>query len=210
MTRPGATATSSQQPRGLNGRWLDGVKNDRGGRADSGLADLLLAALVRAGASEGATARNAAHAVALLPANGAGRLPGQLRNSRRTSTRWLPGRGGCRSGSSGGGGAAGRYPVNNLMDARRADLGDLGVDTASRRRGRGDSGGHDRSRGDRLPLGVLLETDHPAGFSDEPNLGGFLQWATGKVLSAIRTPRSCWSWARPEVTCAIVAAAVVP
>jgi ribosomal protein S18 acetylase RimI-like enzyme len=149
-------------------------------RADPRRADLLLAALVRLGAVDGGNDHDAAQAVALLLTNGAARLARELRNLSAdiedlvAGQVWLqirefPWRRRRRA-----------IAQNILMDARRAVLADLGVDTRSRGRGLEvilvdtieveamDSRSHILADHDRAPSG------------DELTLVAVLQWATGK------------------------------
>lgn len=164
----------------LNG--LDEVVAIVEDRGDPLRADALLAALVRLGAVDGGNDQDAAQAVALLLTNGAGRLARQLGNlsddieEMVAGQVWLqirefPSRRRWRAISQ-----------NILMDARRAVLRDLGVDTASRHRG------IEVILVDTTAVGVVtngssdavVNQDPGVALDDEPTLLAVLEWATGK------------------------------
>jgi hypothetical protein len=151
-------------------------------RGDPVRADALMAALVRLGAVDGGNDHDAAQAVALLLTNGAGRLARQLGNLSDdidvmvAGQVWLqirefPSRRRRRA-----------IAQNILMDARRAVLRDLGVDTASR--GRGivvilvDTPAVGAATARRS--GTFVNHDSGVGLGDELTLLAVLEWATGK------------------------------
>jgi hypothetical protein len=149
-------------------------------RANPGRADVLMAALVRLAAADGGNDQDAAHAVALLLANGSGRLACQLRNLSDNIDDMVAGQVWLQIREFPWRRRRRAIARNILMDARRAVLADLGVDTRSRRRGVVV-----------IPVdtieveaidcrsGILLEHHRPSPSGDEPNLEGFLAWATG-------------------------------
>jgi hypothetical protein len=149
-------------------------------RADPGRADALLAALVRLGAVDGGNDRDAAQAVALLLAGGAARLASQLRNLSADIEEMVAGQVWLQIREFPWRRRRRAIARNILMDARRAVLADLGVDTASRRRGvvvivvdtiEGMVAGGS---------GILDERLRGSRPADEPTLVEVLQWATGK------------------------------
>ena len=151
-------------------------------RADPGRADVLLAALVRLGAADGGNEQDAAHAVALLLANGAARLAGQLRNLSKDIDEMVAGQVWLQIREFPWRRRRRAIAQNILMDARRAVLRDLGVDTRSCSRGvvvilvDTTAVGAATDRGSR----ALADHDRPSGLGDELTLGAVLRWATGK------------------------------
>ena len=151
-------------------------------RADPGRADVLLAALVRLGAADGGNEQDAAHAVALLLANGAARLAGQLRNLSKDIDEMVAGQVWLQIREFPWRRRRRAIAQNILMDARRAVLRDLGVDTRSCSRGvvvilvDTTAVGAATDRGS----GALADHDRPSGLGDELTLLAVLQWATGK------------------------------
>jgi len=173
----GATETVLAGLKGLDE--VVAIVEDRG---DPGRADALLAALVRLGAVDGGNDQDAAQAVALLLANGAARLARQLRNLSDNIEEmvagqvWLqirefPSRRRWRAISQ-----------NILLDARRALLRDLGVDTSKRHRG------FEVILVDTTAVGAVtngssdavISRDPAAALDDEPTLLAVLQWAIDK------------------------------
>jgi len=164
----------------LNG--LDEVLAIVEDRGDPGRADALLAALVRLGAVDGGNDQDAAQTVALLLANGAARLARQLRNLSEDIEEMVAGQVWlqirefpCRRRRR-------AIAQNILMDARRAVLRDLGVDTASRRRGvvviLVDTTAVGTVTDGRA--GAFVDADPGARLGDELTLLAVLEWATGK------------------------------
>ena len=150
-------------------------------RDDPGRADVLLAALVRLGAADGGNDQDAAQAVALLLAGGAGRLAWQLRNLSEDIDEMVAGQVWLQIREFPWRRRRRAIARNILTDARRAVLADLGVDTASRRRGvvvvlagtvevEAIDGGS----------GILLEQVRPGRLDDEITLVEVLDWATGE------------------------------
>jgi hypothetical protein len=164
----------------LNG--LDEVVAIVEDKSDQARADALLAALVRLGAVDGGNDQDAAQAVALLLTNGAGQLARQLGNlsgdidAMVAGQVWLqirefPSRRRWRAISQ-----------SILLDARRALLRDLGVDTSKRHRG------FEVILVDTTAVGAVtngssdavIDQDPAAVLDDEPTLLAVLQWAIGK------------------------------
>lgn len=160
-------------------RGLEELVAVAGDSSDPGRADVFLAALVRLAAVDGGNDQDAAHAVAMLLANGAANLAGQLKNLSEDINQivvgevWLqirefPWRRRRRA-----------IAQNILMDARRAVLRDLGVDT--RRCSRGvvvilvDTTAGGAATGD---TSRLVDDDDVAGWGDELTLVEVLEWAT--------------------------------
>jgi hypothetical protein len=170
-------------------------------RGDPGRADVLLAALVRLGAVDGGNDQEAAHAVALLLANGATRLAGQLRNLSQDIDEMVAGQVWLQIREFPWRRRRRAIAQNILMDARRAVLADLGVDTASRRRGvvvilvdtievEAIDGGS----------GILLEHDRSSRSGDEFTLVAVLEWATGKGVVTHQDAAILLELARLELT----------
>ncbi len=147
--------------------------------AHPGRADVLLAALVRLGAVDRGNDQDAAHAVALLLANGAANLAGQLRNLSEDIDQMVAGQVWLQIREFPWRRRRRAIAQNILLDARRAVLRDLGVDT--RRCSRGvvvilvDTTADGVATGD---LRRLVEADHLAGWGDELTLAAVLKWAT--------------------------------
>ena len=114
---------------------LEEVAAIAGDRAYPGHADELLAALVRLGAVDGGNEQDAAHAVALLLAKGADRLAWQLRNLSGDIDQMVAGQVWLQIREFPWRTRRRAISANILMDARRALLRDLGVDTRSCSRG---------------------------------------------------------------------------
>src|SRR5664280_3429453 len=106
-----------------------------GDRAHPGRADELLAALVRLGAVDGGNDQEAAHAVALLLTTGADHLAGQLRNLSADIDQMVAGQVWLQIREFPWRRRRRAIAKNILMDARRALLRDLGVDTRRCNRG---------------------------------------------------------------------------
>jgi hypothetical protein len=173
-------------------------------RADPGRADVLLAALVRLGAADGGNDADAAHAVALLLANGAGRLAGQLRNLSEDIEQMVAGQVWLQIREFPWRRRRRAIAQNILMDARRAVLADLGVDTASRRRGvvvilvdTIEAAATD------CRSGILLHHDHRSRSGEEPTLEGILQWATGNGVVRDQDAAILLELARLQMTGAV-------
>jgi hypothetical protein len=151
-------------------------------RADPGRADVLLAALVRLGATDGGNDQDAAHAVALLLANGAACLAGQLKNLSQDIDEMVAGQLWLQIREFPWRRRRRAIARNILMDARRAVLHDLGVDTRSGSRGvvlilvdtTAEGAATDHS------AGALADHDRHCGLGDELTLLAVLQWAIGK------------------------------
>jgi len=157
---------------------VEAIAADRG---DPQRSDVLLAALVRLGAVDGGNDQDAAHAVALLLAGGMARVAGQLRNLSENIDEMVAGQVWLQIRAFPWSRRRRAIASNILMDARRAVLADLGVDTARRRRG------FMVVLVDRIEVeaidggsGILLEHDRSARSGDEHTLVEVLQWATGK------------------------------
>jgi hypothetical protein len=141
-------------------------------RAHPGRADALLGALVRLGAVDGGNDQDAAGAVVLLLSNGAARLAGQLRNLSGDIDQIVAGQVWLQIREFPWRRRREAIAANILMDARRALLRDLGVDTR-RRRGRGDSGGHHRRGGHRQRLARPCRPRHPGSGTSSPWLSSW-------------------------------------
>ncbi len=159
-----------------------------GDRAYPGHADELLAALVRLGAVDGGNEQDAAHAVALLLAKGADRLAWQLRNLSGDIDQMVAGQVWLQIREFPWRTRRRAISANILMDARRALLRDLGVDT--RRCSRGvavilvDTTANVAAT--RAGSRALADQDRCAGSGDEPTLVAVLEWATGNgVVTAV-------------------------
>jgi hypothetical protein len=169
-------------------------------RADPGRADVLLAALVRLGAADGGNDQDAAHAVALLLAAGAGRLARQLRNLSQDIDEMVAGQVWLQIREFPWRRRRRAIARNILMDARRAVLADLGVDTASRCRGvvvilvdTIEVGAIDGGSG------ILLDHERSGRSGDELTLVEVLQWATGKGVVSDQDAAILLELARLEV-----------
>ena len=159
---------------------LEEVAALAGDRAHPGRADELLAALVRLGAVDGGNDQEAAHAVALLLATGADRLAGQLRNLSADIDQMVAGQVWLQIREFPWRRRRRAIAKNILMDARRALLRDLGVDTRRGNRGvvllwAGTGQDVVASSGSRA---LARPGAHPTS-GDEPNLVEVLDWATG-------------------------------
>jgi hypothetical protein len=150
-----------------------------GDRSHPRRADELLAALVRLGAVDGGNDQDAAHAAALLLANGADRLAGQLRNLSGDIDQMVAGQVWLQIREFPWTRRRRAIAANILMDSRRALLRDLGADTSSR--------GVvailvdttvDPAR-TRAGSRALADHDRCGGSGDEVTLSAVLQWATG-------------------------------
>jgi hypothetical protein len=141
---------------------LDEVMTIAADSAHPRRADGLLAALVRLGAADGGNDQDAAAVVALLLANGAARLAGQLRNLSGDIDQMVAGQVWLQIREFPWRRRRRAIAANILMDARREVLRDLGVDTRSASRG----------------VVVIL--------GDEFNLVGVLEWATGRGVVTAR------------------------
>jgi hypothetical protein len=150
-------------------------------------ADGLLAALVRLGAADGGNDQDAAAVVALLLANGAARLAGQLRNLSGDIDQMVAGQVWLQIREFPWRRRRRAIAANILMDARREVLRDLGVDTRSCSRGvvviLVDTTAVGAATGG---AGVLVDHDRRAGLGDELNLVGVLEWATGRGVVTAR------------------------
>lgn len=164
----------------LNG--LDEVVAIVENRSDPGRADAVLAALVRLGAVAGGNDLDAAQAVALLLTNGAGRLARQLGNLSGNIEEIVAGQVWLQIREFPCGRRRRAIAQNILMDARRAVLRDLGVDTDSRHRGIVVilAGTTVVGAGTAHGSGTLVDHDPGAGPRHEPTLRALLEWATGK------------------------------
>src|SRR5674476_78038 len=156
-----------------------------GDRAHPGRADVLLAALVRLGAVDGGNDQDAAAAVALLLDNGAARLAGQLRNLSGDIDQMVAGQVWLQIREFPSRRRRRAIAQNILMDARRALLRDLGVDTRRCNRGvvlllMDTNDGAVAAVGPR----ALVYQDSPAGPADELTLAEVLDWATGNGVVA--------------------------
>lgn len=151
-------------------------------RGDPGRGDALLAALVRLGAVDGGNDHDAAQAVALLLTNGAGRLARQLSNLSDDIEELVAGQVWLQIREFPSRRRRRAIAQNILLDARRALLRDLGVDTASR--GRGivvilvDTPAVGAATARRS--GTFANHDPGVGLGDELTLLAVLEWATGK------------------------------
>jgi len=158
---------------------LVAIVEDRG---DPGRADALLAALVRLGAVDGGNDQDAAQAVALLLANGAARLARQLRNLSDNIEEMVAGQVWLQIREFPSRRRRRAIAQNILMDARRAVLRDLGVDTASRHRGivviLVDTTAAGTVTDGRA--GAFVDHDPGARLGDDLTLLAVLEWATGK------------------------------
>jgi hypothetical protein len=151
-------------------------------RGDPVRADALLAALVRLGAVDGGNDHDAAQAVALLLTNGAGRLARQLSSLSDDIEEMVAGQVWLQIREFPSRRLRRAISQNILMDARRALLRDLGVDTSKRHRrfevilvdttavGAVTNGSSD----------AVINQNPAAALDDEPTLLAVLQWATGK------------------------------
>ena len=160
---------------------LKGVVAIVADRDDPGRADALLAALVRLGAASGGNDQDAAQAVALLLAGGAGRLAWQLRNLSDNIDEMVAGQVWLQIREFPWRRRRRAIAQNILMDARRAVLADLGVDTRRRRHG------VDVIHVDTVEIeaidcrsGILAYQSCTEPWGDELSLEGFLVWATGQ------------------------------
>jgi hypothetical protein len=155
-------------------------------RAHPGCADALLGALVRLGAMDGGNDQDAAGAVALLLANGADQLAGQLRNLSGDIDHMVAGQVWLQIREFPWRRRRRAIAKNILMDARRALLRDLGVDTRRCNRGvvvmlvdttRDSAASYAGSRS-------LVDQDGHSGSGDELTLAEVLEWATGSGVVA--------------------------
>jgi hypothetical protein len=164
----------------LNG--LDEVVAIVEGRGDPGRTDALLAALVRLGAVDGGNDQDAAQAVALLLTNGAGRLARQLGSLSDDIEEMVAGQVWLQIREFPSRRLRRSIAQNILMDARRAVLRDLGVDTAKRRRRLvvipvdNPAVGVANAR----RSGTFVNHDPGVGLDDELTLLAVLEWAIGK------------------------------
>ena len=156
-----------------------------------GRADVLLAALVRLAAVDGGNDQDAAHAVALLLANGASHLSRHLRSLSKDVDQIVAGQIWLQIREFPWQARRRAIAKNILLDARRAVLRDLGVDT--RRCARGvevqvvD------------PMAVRVATDRGSvtvvtmdadgGVGEELSLDSLLRWAT---LSGVVSDADAW------------------
>jgi hypothetical protein len=161
---------------------LDEVMTIAADSAHPRRADGLLAALVRLGAADGGNDQDAAAVVALLLANGAARLAGQLRNLSGDIDQMVAGQVWLQIREFPWRRRRRAIAANILMDARREVLRDLGVDTRSASRGvvliLVDTTGVGSATG--AVAGVLVDHARRAGLGDELNLVAVLEWATGR------------------------------
>lgn len=167
---------------------LDEVMAMAQDRAAPSRANALLAALVRLGAADGGNDLEAAQAVALLLSKGTARLGRQLRNLSKDIDEMVVGQVWLQIREFPWRQRRRAIAQNILMDARRAVLRDLGVDTRKSSKGvvvvLVDTASV-RAATDRGSLvmapsgGFLVGHDPGAGLGDEPTLLGVLQWATG-------------------------------
>jgi len=166
----------------LNG--LDEVVAIVENRSDPGRADAVLAALVRLGAVAGGNDLDAAQAVALLLTNGAGRLARQLGNLSGNIEEIVAGQVWLQIREFPCGRRRRAIAQNILMDARRAVLRDLGVDTDSRWLGRSPLTA-------RAPLSITIPARDRA---TSPPFGRSWSGLRARVWSPIGTRRSSESW----------------
>src|ERR1035437_7287830 len=150
-------------------------------RAHPGRADVLLAALVRLGAVDGGNDQDAAGAVALLLANGADQLAGQLRNLSGDIDQMVAGQVWLQIREFPWQRRRRAIAANILMDARRALLRDLGVDTRSSSRGVVVMLVDTTRDSESIYVGSRsqVDQDQHEGPADEHTLVGVLEWATG-------------------------------
>jgi hypothetical protein len=150
-------------------------------RAHPGRADELLAALVRLGAVDGGNDLDAAHSVSLLLAKGSARLARQLRNLSGDIDQMVAGQVWLQIREFPWRRRRRAIAANILMEARRALLRDLGVDTRSCARGvvviLVDTTTDGVATGGGLR--TLVDRDGHAGPADELTLVSVLEWATG-------------------------------
>ena len=156
-------------------------------RDHPGCADALLGALVRLGATDGGNDQDAAGAVALLLSNGADQLAGQLRNLSGDIDQMVAGQVWLQIREFPWRRRRRAIAKNILMDARRALLRDLGVDTRRCNRGvvlllMDTNDGAVAAVGPR----ALVYQDGPAGSADELTLVEVLEWATGNGVVTAR------------------------
>jgi hypothetical protein len=155
-------------------------------RDHPGDADALLGALVRLGAMDGGNDQDAAGAVVLLLSNGAARLAGQLRNLSSDIDQMVAGQVWLQIREFPWRRRRQAIAKNILMDARRALLRDLGVDT--RRIGRGVVVMLVDTTRDSAATYVgsrsLVDQDGHSGSGDELTLADVLEWATGNGVVA--------------------------
>ena len=164
---------------------LEEVAAIAGDRAYPGHADELLAALVRLGAVDGGNEQDAAHAVALLLAKGADRLAWQLRNLSGDIDQMVAGQVWLQIREFPWRTRRRAISANILMDARRALLRDLGVDTRICSRGVAVIL-VDTTANVAATRAALADEDRCAGSGDEPTLVAVLEWATGNgVVTAV-------------------------
>ena len=160
---------------------LEEVVAIAGDQANPARADELLAALVRLGAADGGNDHEAAHAVALLLDKGADRLAGQLRNLSRDIDQMVAGQVWLQIREFPWQRRRRAIAANLMMDARRALLRDLGVDT--RRCSRGYAVTLQDTAADRAVNGAgsraLADHDPWAAPGDELTLVAVLDWARG-------------------------------
>ena len=160
---------------------LEEVAARVGDRAHPGRTDELLAALVRLGAVDGGNDQDAAGAVALLLTNGSVRLARQLNSLSGDIDQMVAGQVWLQIREFPWRRRRRAIAANILMDARRALLRDLGVDTRSSSRGvvvmLVDTTRDSESIyvGSRSPV----DQDQHEGPADEHTLVGVLEWATG-------------------------------
>ena len=160
---------------------LEEVAARVGNRAHPGRTDELLAALVRLGAVDGGNDQDAAGAVALLLAKGSARLARQLNSLSGDIDQMVAGQVWLQIREFPWRRRRRAIAANILMDARRALLRDLGVDTRSSSRGvvvmlvdttRDSESIYDDSRS-------LVDQDQHEEPAGEHTLVGVLEWATG-------------------------------
>jgi hypothetical protein len=159
---------------------LEEVASTAGDRARPELADELLAALVRLGAADGGNDQDAAGAAALLLAKGADRLAGQLRNLSDDIDQLVAGQVWLQIREFPWRRRRRAIAANILMDARRALLRDLGVDTRGCARGVVVILVDTTTDGVATSGGTPALADHggDAGPADELTLVSVLEWAT--------------------------------
>jgi hypothetical protein len=162
-------------------RGLQEVAATVGDRAQPRRADELLAALVRLAAVDGGNDQEAAAAVFLLVANGAGRLAGQLRSLSNDIDQMVAGQVWLQIREFPWQRRRRAIAANILMDARRALLRDLGVDTRSSSRGVVVMLVDTTRDSEAIYVGSrsLVDQDQHEGPADEHTLVGVLEWATG-------------------------------
>jgi hypothetical protein len=155
------------------------IVEDRGDRVR---ADALLAALVRLGALDGGNDHDAAQAVALLLFNGAGRLARQLSSLSDNIDEMVAGQVWVQIREFPSRRRRRAISQNILMDARRAVLRDLGVETAKRRRGIVVILVDTMAVGAAIDASLRAVVDHGpgVGLDDELTLLAVLEWAIGK------------------------------